>query len=96
MEDCLANLSIQCGQRVVEKVDLSLLIDQPEESMAYVLIISTSQNNCFLFYLARATLCFCPPDKLIPFSPISVLSPAAINCESMSDVIYWFGEVFTK
>ena len=39
MEDCLANLGIQCGQRVVEKVDLSLLIDQPEESMAYVLII---------------------------------------------------------
>ena len=47
MEDGLANLSIQCGQRVVEKVDLSLLIDQPEESVAYVLIISTSQNNCF-------------------------------------------------
>ena len=49
MEDGLANLSIQCGQRVVEKVDLSLLIDQPEESMAYILIISTSQNNCFFY-----------------------------------------------
>ena len=75
MEDGLANLSIQCGQRVVEKVDLSLLIDQPEESMAYILIISTSQNNCFFIVPCKSHPLLLPARQVDPiFSNLSLVS----------------------
>mmetsp|Transcript_64218 Transcript_64218/g.129084 ORF Transcript_64218/g.129084 Transcript_64218/m.129084 type:complete len:99 (-) Transcript_64218:89-385(-) len=31
---------------------------------------------------AMATRCFCPPDRLMPFSPISVWSPSGSCCKS--------------
>ena len=33
-------------------------------------------------YLAKLIRCFCPPDKLIPLSPISVMSPAGKSLRS--------------
>lgn len=35
----------------------------------------TRMSGFWYTALAREILCFCPPDRLIPFSPISVRSP---------------------
>ena len=76
MEDSLTNFSIECCQGIIQQVDLCLLVNQPG--------VDQHKKSFSTRNLARATLCFCPPDKLIPFSPISVLSPAAIS---------WVGDV---
>ena len=47
---------------------------------------SSNKNISASFFLyklrAKPTLIFCPPDKLAPFSPISVLSPFAKRLKS--------------
>ena len=40
-------------------------------------IYRTRHKNCFIYYLAKLTLAFCPPLRETPRSPTRVMSPSA-------------------
>ena len=80
VEDVLPNFGVDSGQRIVKEVDVGIGIQRPGE----VHLAATDEgkstdrkinNSQASILVTQPTLCLCPPDKVTPRSPISVMSP---------------------
>ena len=88
VEDVLPDFGVDSGQRIVKEVDVGIGIQRPGEvhleatdtyeKQSQLERLSTNRkinNSQASILVTQPTLCLCPPDKVTPRSPISVMSP---------------------
>ena len=79
LKNVLSHMGVHCRQGVVEEIEILVGIHGPGRIKSSP--NPTGRQGC---HLAKFILCFCPPLRLIPFSPISVVSPPASWARSAS------------
>ena len=81
LKNVLSHVGVHCRQGVVEEIEILVGIHGPGRIKS----TGTQQaGKVISSHLAKFILCFCPPLRLIPFSPISVVSPPASWARSAS------------
>ena len=75
VEDVLPDFGVDSGQRIVKEVDVGIGIQRPGEVHLAATDEGKIKNSQASILVTQPTLCLCPPDKVTPRSPISVMSP---------------------
>ena len=91
LKNVLSHMGVHCRKGVVEEVEILVGIHCPGRMKS-----SYQAGRAAHDHLAKFILCFCPPLRLIPFSPISVESPPASCTRSasrahVSNTLEWGG-----